>query len=111
MSGDWLVFLNHSFAILFRQLVTSVGIERIVKRLNLLPQALHLRSESIRVHIILFAPHCSGVFETHFFSALVTKFDKARVIFPIWRRYLMPAKPDSLQFLRIPAFSKNFLHI
>src|SRR5882762_9613308 len=85
------------FAILLRKFATRVGVERVVKRLDLLPQPLHFSGESVGCHIVLGAPHRSSVLETHFDRALVTQFDKALIVFSIGYRNLVPAEPDTFQ--------------
>jgi hypothetical protein len=69
------------FAIFFRKFAARIDVERIVKRLHLLPESLHFCGESVRFHIVLRSPHGAGVFETHLLRAFVAEFDEARVPF------------------------------
>jgi len=61
VSGNRLAGRNDGLAILLRQIPAHVTMQRVVERLHLRPQPVHLGRELIRRHVVLCAPHRPGV--------------------------------------------------
>ena len=77
--------------------MTGIGVERIVKWFDLLPQAFHLGGKSVRLHVVLAAPHRPRIFEAHLLRAFITQLNKANIVLANRLCYLMPPKPCSLR--------------
>ena len=91
--------------------MARVGVERIVKRLDLLPEPFHFSRKRVRLHVVLCAPHRAGIFEAHLARAFVAQFDKALIVLAIGRRNLVPAEPDAFQFFRVAAVRQDLFHL
>ena len=102
---------HHRGAVVLAQLVARVGVQRIVQRLDLLPQAFHLGGEGVRRHVVLRAPHRAGVGKAHFARALVGDGDVLGVVLLVRRRLRVPAEPDFFQAGRVAAFGQHFFHV
>src|SRR6185369_2998260 len=111
MGWNWFIFRNHILAVLLGKLSSRVSVERIIKRFDLLPQALHFSSKSIGRHVVLLTPHCSGVFESQLLRALVAELDEAHIVFANWHSDLVPADPRFFEFFRITTISHDVLQV
>ena len=109
--GNRFIFRDDLRAVLFSELAARVGVERVVQRLHLLPQPLHLGRERVRFHVVLGSPHRARVFETHLFRAFVAELNEAHVVFANRDRYLMPTEPRPLQLLGIAAVAHDLFKL
>jgi len=66
-----------------------------------------LDGEGVGRHVVLVAPHGSGVFETKFARALVGKFHKAGIFLAHGWRNLVPAYPGVQQLIRVVAVGQD----
>src|SRR5690606_41806394 len=62
------------------QLVAGVAVQLLVQRAQLLPQAVGLGGEGVRLHVVAAAPHRAGVGVAQFARALVCQLDEADVV-------------------------------
>ena len=99
--------LRHGGAVLVVQLRADVGVQRKIERPELLPETIQFLREGVRRHVVLAAPHRTGVLESERGRALVRQLNEPDVILPHRRRDGVPSLPDFEQPLRVSVLSED----
>ncbi len=94
-------------AVLLAQLRAHVGVERDVERLHLLPEAVQLRREGVRRHVVLRAPHRAGVGEAQLPGALVRERDVRDEVLSHGTRDGMPSRPGVEELVVVATRSRG----
>src|SRR6266404_2545313 len=105
MGGNRTVGWDDVLAIFFDELRPDVGVQRRVKGLQLLPQAIDFGFEFVGGHIVLQLPDLSDVFEAKFASALVGQLHHAGVAIAHRSADSLPSGPGFFQLFGITAGS------
>src|SRR6266850_518883 len=94
---------NQLRSIFLSQLPPHVGVQRFIKRPQLLPKPVLFFRELIRWHVVIRAPQRPRIRKTQFPRAFVPQLHHPRVSLPHRRAYRMPSHPRPLQLFRIAA--------
>ena len=97
--------------VLLGEFGTDVAVQVVVERLHLLPEAVRLRGEVVRRHVVARPPHRAGVVVAEAPGALVRELDEALVVRPYRRRNRPPALPGVEQRAGVPAVVDHVLQI
>src|SRR6202046_768010 len=111
MCRNWPVLANHASTILFFKLPTDVRMQRNVQWPNLLPEAVQLRTECVRRHIVIRTPHRAYICEPGLTRTLISEHNHSRVAFAHRRRNGVPAFPRALQLFGIAAGGHDVFEI
>src|SRR5579871_6099072 len=93
MRGNSRAGADHFLAVFLGELVANVGVQRVVERPHLIPQAIHLRRERVGRHVVFRPPHRAGILEAEVARADVGQIHHLRVALAHRRRNGMPAFP------------------
>ena len=97
--GNLSIFLN--------ELLAHVSVQRDIQGLDLAPEPLQFGAELIRRHVIVGAPHSSGVLEPKIRRTSIRQLDKTRIAFTHGSGNLVPACPGVQQFVGIGAVGQD----
>ena len=107
VGGDGAVGGDLVRAVGLRQLRPHVGVERFVERADLAPEAVQLRGECVRRHVVRRPPHRAEVGEVQIARSLVGQLDQARVLRAHGRRDGVPARPHVQQLVVVAALGHD----